>query len=314
MRPSDKDRAQDLEQRLAEINLTGLTSSETRVALVGQLIDSIRRVKFVTTLRDRNFISQASATPFSGSFHPLRAAVYQYRQGEIDDAFWLIFLSVHLGKHLRGRWAWTEEIYGHLNDGSLWNWQAASGDVAGFRAWLQENEANLAAGPGRPRGFGNHRKRESLSGTSPMGTGSVVQSYVGWVQQYGSHHALVQYATRTSHGDPKQPFDFLFDAMDSVFRFGRLAKFDYLTMVGKLGMAPIEPGKAYLKGASGPLDGARLLFGGSKSAQLTPEELEIKMANLAADLGLSEAFAMQILEDAVCNWQKSPHAFKAFRG
>jgi len=50
--------------------------------------------------------------------------------------------------------------------------------------------------------------------------------------------------------------------MNDVERFGRTAKFDYLTMVGKLGLAAIEPGSTYMQGATGPLKGARLLFGG----------------------------------------------------
>ena len=41
--------------------------------------------------------------------------------------------------------------------------------------------------------------------------------------------------------------------MDTVQRFGRLGKFDFLTMLGKLGIAPIEPGITFLKGATGPL-------------------------------------------------------------
>ena len=34
-----------------------------------------------------------------------------------------------------------------------------------------------------------------------------------------------------------------------------------LTMVGKLQLANIEPGSTYMNGATGPLDGGRLLFG-----------------------------------------------------
>ena len=62
-----------------------------------------------------------------------------------------------------------------------------------------------------------------------------------------------------------QVFDYLYRSMDAVASFGRMAKFDYLTMVAKLGLAPIEPGSTYMPGATGPLSGARLLFGKPES-------------------------------------------------
>jgi hypothetical protein len=77
-------------------------------------------------------------------------------------------------------------------------------------------------------------------------------------------------------------------------------------MVGKLGLAPISPGSAYLRGATGPVKGARLLFGTQDKIEI----LDAKLIELDAKLHVG----MQVLEDALCNWQKSPDFFKAFRG
>ena len=85
-----------------------------------------------------------------------------------------------------------------------------------------------------------------------------------------------------------------------------MARFDYLTMVGKLGLAPIEPGSTYMQGSTGPFVGARLLFGGRRSAA----ELDAWLVELDARLHVG----MQVLEDAICNWQKSPGTFGPFRG
>jgi Alpha-glutamyl/putrescinyl thymine pyrophosphorylase clade 3 len=99
--------------------------------------------------------------------------------------------------------------------------------------------------------------------------------------------------------------------MKSVVSFGRTARFDYLTMIGKLGLASIEPGFAYMGGATGPLRGARLLFFGSATAGgVTPRQLDAWLAELDAYLGVG----MQVLEDSLCNWQKSPGRFLRFRG
>ena len=61
-----------------------------------------------------------------------------------------------------------------------------------------------------------------------------------------------------------------------------------------------------MQGSTGPLKGARLLFGeNATSAALDP-----RLVELGAELGVG----MQVIEDALCNWQKSPDRFVPFRG
>ena len=98
--------------------------------------------------------------------------------------------------------------------------------------------------------------------------------------------------------------------MSAVASFGRTAKFDYLTMIGKLDLAPITPSSAYLHGSTGPKIGAQLLFFGDKHSQCTLKSLEGRLKELDNEL----LVGMQVLEDALCNWQKSPMSFKPFRG
>jgi hypothetical protein len=98
--------------------------------------------------------------------------------------------------------------------------------------------------------------------------------------------------------------------MDEVWRFGRLAKFDYLSMLGKLDLADIEPGSTYLEGATGPAAGARLLFAGDSKADIPLVRLDQLLKEMEAKL----AVGMQALEDALCNWQKQPERFTSFRG
>ena len=99
--------------------------------------------------------------------------------------------------------------------------------------------------------------------------------------------------------------------MDKVKQFGRLGKFDFLTTIAKLNLAPITPGKAYFYGATGPSVGANLLFTGNKSGTLNHRQLENKVAKLAAFFG--HPFIMQIIEDSLCNWQKSPSQYVQFK-
>lgn len=95
-----------------------------------------------------------------------------------------------------------------------------------------------------------------------------------------------------------------------VFRFGRTAKFDYLTMLAKIGLVKIEADSAYMGAATGPVDGARLLFTGASTTDISRNDLD----KWLLDLDLHLQVGMQVLEDSLCNWQKSPSEFKAFRG
>lgn len=249
-------------------------------------------------------MSPLRADPSSALFDPLKAAIFFQREGRIDEAYWMVFLFVHFGKHAQGGWRYAREVYSGLSDTITWDWATTSKDPAGFRKWLDAHEAQLRRA-GVPGGFGNHRKYQSLDAYSDNGTGAAVDNYINWVAPPRVHQELMLEALSQVDGDPRDAFDWLYRSMDSVASFGRTARFDYLTMVGKLGLVHIEAGSPYLQGSSGPLDGARILFG----RQETPSRLEGWLVELDEYMGVG----FQVIEDSLCNWQKSPLRFVPFR-
>jgi hypothetical protein len=313
VRPRDHGLEKQLESALLRFSrerrdLPGIADSEARQPLIEQILESIHRVNYPKLISTRD-ISPLRADPASQQFDPLKAAILHQRQGDMDEAFWLIFLFVHFGKHSRGGYRYTREIYGRLGQGGLWDWPSVSAKPSEFRTWLAQNVRELTR-VGVQGGFGNHRKYESLNADSNTGTGAAVGTYIRWVNPPRTHEEVVSEALQAVDGDPRRAFDHLYHSMASVARFGRTAKFDYLAMIGKLGLAPIEPGSTYMQGATGPVDGARLLFAGEKSAPLRPKILDQWLVELESELGVG----MQVIEDALCNWQKSPRTFKSFRG
>ena len=72
--------------------------------------------------------------------------------------------------------------------------------------------------------------------------GAAVETYVAWVSPPRTHQELMDQAFQHADCDRRRAFDDLYKSMDVVASFGRMARFDYLTMVGKLGLAQIEPG------------------------------------------------------------------------
>lgn len=312
MRPRDRELASRLDESLLSFDrerhpLPGIQDPTKRRVLLEQVLESVHRVRFVEVLLTRN-LSDRRADPDDELFDPLKAAIIHTRQGNFDEAFWLLFVFVHFGKHKRAGWRYAREVYGRLGGPGRWDWPSISADPSGFRAWLDAHQDELRR-EGVPRGFGNHRKYESLDAYSPRGTGAAVESYVHWVNPPRTHEDLISQACQRAGGDPLRAFDDLYHSMETVTRFGRTARFDYLAMVAKLGLAPIKPGSAYIHGSTGPLEGARLLFGDQNGGPITAADLEELLVELDVELRVG----MQVLEDGLCNWQKSPDQFKPFR-
>jgi len=284
--------------------LPGIQTTTSRSCFIKQIIDSIRRIKFVEVIRESEH-SAFYADASDERFDPLKAAVWYKKRGNLDEAFWLVFLSIHFGKNIKTGWGLTRNVYGGLGHPMFWDWPTVSSDPAGFRQWLHVHIDQL-----KSTGiFANHRKYQSLKAFNKTGTGATVSSYIDWVGADHNHQIMIDTAIKEAGSKPDVLFDYLYGSMSKVIGFGRMGKFDYLTMVGKLKLAEIEPGSTYLQGATGPYDGAKLLFGQNDVSRPT---LDSWLREFGEHLDLY--FAMQILEDAIFNWQKNPRNYQRFRG
>jgi hypothetical protein len=277
--------------------LVGIADPAARSTLAMQMVASLRRLDYSDVIRTRD-ISPERADPNNSLFDPERAAVFHMRDGHVDEAFWLVFLVTHFGKNLRYGWQRLREVYSGLG-AHTWTWERVSASPGAFRAWLLQHQGQIGGG------FGSHRKFESIRADAVGGTAAVVESYVSWVGPAHSHAALMANLVQAGGNSPQSIFDHCFRSMH-VTHFGRLGKFDYLALLGRFGFADIRPGSAYLTGATGPLNGTRLLFGGSIHAGIEPAVLEDWLRDLDAVLDVG----MQVMEDSLCNWQKSPLRFK----
>jgi hypothetical protein len=213
VRTRNRDLAARLEARLVAFDreqrrLPGIQDAASREALVQQLVESIRRVKYVEMIRSRD-LSDRRTEPNDELFDPLKAAILHQRRGRLEEAFWLVFLFVHFGKHARAGWRYAREVYDRLGDAFPWDWPRVSADPATSRAWLHDHQAELKR-PGLPGGFGNHRKYQSLDAYSATGTGAAVETYVAWVRPPRTHQELVERASDEAGGDPRRTFDDLY--------------------------------------------------------------------------------------------------------
>ncbi len=320
MRPRDREEAERIDAVLTEFHshvrpLSGIQDPACRSAFLEQILESIHRVEFIqrgVLYRgdEPRALDPRRADPASELFDPIKGAVIRAREAKHDEACWLVFLFTHFGKHLKTEYRLIRDVYGCLGEGQNWDWARTSADPEAFRSWLTAKQETLR-NDGVARYFGNHRKYLSLDPDSPGGTWQAFVTYVGWVLPHGNHATLFARAAEAAAQDQRRAFDILYRSMNAVASFGRTGRLDYLTMIGKLGLAAIQPGSTYMTGATGPLAGARLLFGDAADAA-KPKQIDGWLIELEAALGLD--MGMQILEDSLCNWQKSPDKFIPFRG
>jgi hypothetical protein len=281
-------------------SLPGLADPRALDTLAMQFVASLRREDYYRLVQ-RKPISARRADPNHPSFDAERAVAFHVQEGNLDEAAWLAFLMTHFAKPLDTGWLRLRDVYGRLGAG-VWDWKTITADPEFFSAWLTTNWKRI-------RGkFGNHRKYESLRPNSNRNISRVIGSYVRWIGPAG-HRRFFADVIRRAGNDPTTIFDMLYHEVP-VVSFGRLAKFDYLALIGRYGIAPIQAGSAYLDGATGPAQGAHLLFDGRRDGTTTNHVLQHLIDDLDSHLGVG----MQVMEDALCNWQKSPTEFEHFLG
>jgi hypothetical protein len=263
-------------------------------------VASLRRERYYV-LAQRRAISARRANPNDPQFDAEKAVAYHTQERDIDEASWLVFLMTHFGRPADSGWRRLKDVYGMLGKG-VWDWKRVRENPSAFTDWLAKNSNRI-------RGkFGNHRKYETLRSDSDRGTGKVIESYIRWVGP-ADHRTKFANVVRAVGNDPHAIFDALYHDLN-VKSFGRLAKFDYLSLIGRYALAPIDAGSAYLNGATGPTRGARLLFDGQPDGASSPDQLQAMLDALDQDLQVT----MKVMEDALCNWQKNPTVFVHFKG
>jgi hypothetical protein len=206
--------------------------------------------------------------------------------GDLDEAVWRCFLAVHFGRASANdeRILSASKFLCAFGAEPFWTWQRVCGAPEALRRWLSEHVVNL-----KSLSYGNHRKYESKR---PKAIWAVMESFVTLAQEHGGPLELFTIDPK----DAAKGFDLLYRRLSSLRQFGRTGRFDFLVLLSDLKLITVEPALCYLEGSTGPLSGARGLWG-----KRSVRELE----RLAADLAERVSVSPIGVEDALCNWQKA---------
>lgn len=270
-------------------NLSFLNTRISCEVLAMQLIASMKRISYFQVLSNRD-INYRRTDPQDPIFDPVRAILY-LKDRNYDEACWLTFLLVYTAENYQSNWNFMRQLYGGVNETLTW-------DVARNNSHIFPRLADmLSTSQQRPK-FGNHRKYEFFNRLP-----KVFDSYIDMVKAHNGHEKLFR---QTNLNNEKEHFKWLFSTVENnICSFGRLSTFDYLSMMYKTGLANIEADCCYIVGSTGPKDGAKLLFGIFSDNQL--DSYAMGLADYL-EIGYQE------MEDALCNWQKSPSIFHPYTG
>lgn len=261
-----------------------LASTVELSVLAHQLVDSLNRKQYFALLQQRD-IHIDRISPYCDLFDPIRAVI-ALKERHFDEACWLTFLLVHTGNTASQQWQLVRDLYGNWNKQPQLTWHEVNKNLSPVSLWIKQAHQQ----PYKPK-FGSHRKYETIAQLE-----DVIYSYIQWVKRSGGHKALFL----DPAFDPKIRYQQIYAKMN-VLRFGRLAKYDYLGLLSRTGVANLQADQCYLVGASGPLKGAKRMFG------LYEDEALNTMASKFAD---EFDLDYQVFEEALCNWQKSPMHYK----
>lgn len=219
----------------------------------------------------------------------LRLIADAQRSGDEDEVLWRCFLAGHFGWTSTDNPQKTESAGRFLcafGDKPYWTWERIASHQSALREWLQAHRAEL-----KSLGYGNHRKYESKQ---PKDLYRVFESFCEWIKEHGGSPAKAFRIDREA--SPETRFDTLYRSLKKgVHRFGRTGTFDLLCLLDDLGVLQFRAGSCYLSGSTGPLAGARKLWGKRRPSELS------QFADRAA---IAMGIPFDVFEDALCMWQK----------
>lgn len=297
MNPQHTSLTQMIEEKLWSYNkdvrpLPGLKSRTNGRLFLTYLAEALEEVRSMVILK-QNVVNGNGMSHKNSAFDPLTLAVLQQQQGNDEEAWWLVFLAAYFGKHKKTVWALLQGVYTALDTSIQWTWENTYLNKKLFDQWINDNQEFLR----KLGSFGEQHKYQTLDVHKTAKVVADINSYIDWVQQNGSHKEILNNAVRQVGSKPGDLFHYLYLSIDKGTHLTRPLKFEYLTLIGKLGLADIEPVDAYLMELPALKKGARWLFIGNEDANIGVKELNQSLKDLAQYLDFY--YGIQVLEDAL---------------
>lgn len=270
----------------SEINANKLT------ILARQTNDSIRRISIYESYKKRALQAVSGKQNFIHTSIPFVLA----QRGDLSqiNKVWVLYIATYFGKSSKSNW----ELFNRAtfdNNKSIMLFEDIRKDLNKYFTYL--SSFNFFDGCA----YSNHRKFTAKRLNGQKGVFESMEYIVENIDQYSVEN--------------KMDFDSMYKLAQKIPNFGRLAAFDFSCSLVKCGLIVEEPQSMYGEHSTGPLNAIGLLLKLTNNSS----SLEAKL-RLCSDLmqwfqNNSNIFMVgQVLEDAICNWQKNTSYYIQYRG
>ncbi len=256
-----------------------------------QTRDSIRRIQIYGTYKLKAQTAVKESKPF---FHTSNPFVLTQRVDlSFQDKVWFIYLATYFGKSNRSGWELFKRA-AFKKDLSLITFNQVNNNLEEYFEYL------LSFDFFKECTFSNHRKFTAKSLLGHKGLFISIEFLVNNIHQFCPTNRM--------------EFHRMFLLANKIPNFGRLAAFDFSSSLAKIGLID-EPKSMYAENSTGPLKALELMLKLTNNEASVLSQKEFAVSLMCWFLENSNIFMVgQVLEDAICNWQKDTTKYRLYKG
>lgn len=257
-----------------------------------QTFDSIRRIKIYEIYKIKAQQAVKDKRPFIYTSNPFVLA--QRTDLDLRNRAWIIYLATYFGKSNKSKW----ELFNRAifkKDHSIIKFDQIQADLDNYFKYLSSFDFFQDCS------YSNHRKYTAKKLHGDKGLFKSMEYFVNNVALYSSQDEM--------------EFHEMYILSKRIPNFGRLGGFDFTSSLVKTGFNVKEPKSMYADHSTGPLLALKLMLKltGNNTSVLSQKQLSYNLMDWF--LKNSEIFMSgQVLEDAICNWQKNTSKYIRYTG
>jgi|GEM_PF-4226380 len=260
--------------------------------LARQTSDSIRRIEIYESYRRRAIKAVNEKQDFIHTSIPFVLA--QRSDLSQSNRIWVLYVATYFGKNNKSKWDLFNRATFDKN-GSIILFEEIEKDLESYFKYLLKSDFFDGCD------YSNHRKFTAKRLTGPKGVFQSMEYFVRNINQYSV--------------DDKIDFHSMYKLGQKIPSFGRLAAFDFTSSLVKCGLNVEEPISMYAEHSTGPLNAIGLLLMLSNKDSSSMSKIDLCSNLMKWFLEHTNIFMVgQVLEDAICNWQKNTSVYRRYTG
>ena len=283
---------ENLWQRAISDLLNATIDANTLNTLARQTNDSIRRIEIYRSYRERAIHAVNKGLDFNHTSIPFVLA--QRSDLSQNNRLWILYLAIYFGKSNQSGW----ELFNRATfdrKKSIMLFQDIQKDLDKYFRYLASFDFFEGCS------YSNHRKFTAKRLTGEKGVFESMEYFAENINQYSFEH--------------RNDFHSIYKTAQKIPNFGRLAAFDFASSLVKCGFDIAEPESMYGENSTGPLNAISLLLRLTNGDSSQKAKLQLCSDLMEWFQKNSNIFMVgQVLEDAVCNWQKNSSTYIGYKG